>query len=139
MSIAEATSPLYYQSGHPFKANLEVWCRAWVGMITSGSGVIFFGRSDEGEVTCALGGVFFPSLNTGLLQGTELVWYVIPKFRGHGLGWTLYRLFEEEAKSRKATTLLMSSLDNDSTEMLESFYQSHGFKLLEKVFVKELL
>lgn len=138
-SILEAVSPLYAESKHPFSLNKEVWLRAWAGMIEGGTGVIFFGVTPEGEVTGAIGGAFFPSLNTGLLQASELVWYVVPKFRGRSLGWCLYHLFEKESERRGAYFITMSHLaDNDSVDVLRRFYKQKGYRKMETVYIKEL-
>jgi GNAT superfamily N-acetyltransferase len=137
--IVEAVMPLYRESNHPFDANREVWVRAWSGMIEGGTGVIYFGKTDDGRIMGAIGGAFFPSLNTGLLQASELVWYVLPEFRGHALGWALYRLFEMESKRRNVYFMTMSHLaDNDSVDTLREFYKREGYRKMETVYIKEL-
>ena len=137
--ILEAASPLYAESQHPFELNGTVWLRAWAGMIESGTGILFFDQTEDGEVTGAIGGAFFPSLNTGLLQASELVWYVTHKHRGRKIGWNLYRAFEQEARRRNAWFITSSHVaDNDSVETLRKFYAREGYRAMEIVYVKEL-
>lgn len=138
--IADAVRGLHSEAEHPFTPNKEIWIKAWSGMIDSGTATIFFGEED-GEVTGAIGGAFFPSLNTGLLQASELVYYVVPKFRNRAIGWTLYSLFKEEARKRKVAFMTMSTMAaaDKSSGILEKFYLREGFKKFETVYIKEMI
>jgi GNAT superfamily N-acetyltransferase len=101
--------------------------------------VIFLAVGEDAEIRGALGGAFFPDLNNGTLKGSELVWYVVPKFRGRRLGWALYNRFYREAVQRGAAVLTMAHLiDNDSSEVLKNFYLGEGYRPVEIVYAKEI-
>lgn len=131
---------LYAQSKHPLAPVKEVWVRNWTRLLSLNVGVMLLAEEDGSqEVMGAAGGIFFEDMNNGTLRGDELLWYVVPKFRGRALGWTLIKLFWQEARRRGVRVVSSSRLThNDSNDLLRRFYQSQGFMELETVHVKEL-
>jgi GNAT superfamily N-acetyltransferase len=67
---------------------------------------------------------------------SEVVWYVTPKHRLHGV--SLYTKLEEFCEERGIKQIGMALMANSKAEKLERFYLRLGFQLLEKHYIKTL-
>jgi len=66
----------------------------------------------------------------------ETLWYVLPKYRGHGL--KLFRECEKYCKSIGISSIVMGNMANLNAEKMDKFYYSQGYKLMEKMYVKAI-
>lgn len=131
-------APIYDQADQQFPYDIEGWISGWERIIRAECGVMLV-RYWEGELAGAMGVVFYPDINSGMKRSGEIMWYVRPAFRGKGVGRSLYDAFVLESKHRGVRILTMGALEsNDSSEVLDGFYRSEGFRPVERVYQKEL-
>ncbi len=99
------------------------------------TGRIFLMTKDE-KIVGVLAGVVMPFLlNYKQTIFQEIVWYVLPEYRGRGLD--LLVAAEALCKREGIDKMIMVSL-NDLTPALPSFYRHRGFKALEQHWMKDL-
>lgn len=115
--------------------DLERFTAFWMGLIQSGTGVVFL-LIDGNEVAGTIGGVIYPEPYSGELVATEFFWFVRPELRGGGV--KLYRAFEAWARDRGASQLRMVHLLDSMPEKLERAYTHLGFEPAEIHYTKEL-
>jgi len=117
------------------KENKALWVNRWKNLLDSKNGEIL-GLFRDDKIIGAIGFVFFPSLEDGVLTCSEAFWYVDEEHRGKGLSLLLH--LEKIAKSRGAERLLMIHLNNSMPDKLKSVYERLGFKCIETIYMKQL-
>ena len=65
---------------------------------------------------------------------SELVWYVPPEKRNSSLGYRLFKKYEQWAKDNSADIIMVDCLD----DKVAKFYESQGYKLVQRTYMKEL-
>ena len=94
----------------------------------------------EGQVV----GVFFamlaPAFFTNDLVGVELMWYLLPEYRGKVGSEALSMLdrYEIWAKERGATMVNMVNIDMLNGKKVAAIYEKRGYTLRENTFIKEI-
>jgi len=90
----------------------------------------------ENKVVGVLGGMIthYPLNNEQMYY--ELVWYVDPKYRLHGV--SLFHYLENYCKEKGIKKIGMALMANSKAAKLEKFYIRLGFELLEKHYIKSL-
>ena len=72
----------------------------------------------------------------------ELVWYISENYRGKSYGRDLLRKFEEYAKSKGASNIIMIaghySINMRKDKLLDYFYTKNGYVKLETHYIKNL-
>jgi len=94
----------------------------------------------EGQVVGLFLAMLAPAFFTDQLLGVELMWYVLPEYRGK-LGDTPIRVldeYEKWAKAGGATMINMVNIDLLNGEKVAKIYKSKGYRLAENTFVKEI-
>lgn len=89
-------------------------------------------RSVEGLLCAAIGSPFFSKDKVS----SELAWFLSKDARGHKESTLLIDTYEEWAKSKGCKFITMS--DIDSLTNLKPLYESRGYTLTEKTYVKEV-
>ncbi len=87
---------------------------------------ILISESAWEEMTC----LFAPSLATGYLDlstGSIEAVFTLPRYTGKGLGSQIIEAIKSEARERGFEQLTLSSTPNAQT-----FYEKHGFKLMQE-------
>lgn len=97
-------------------------------LIKSDDGVIFIG--DGGF----LAGTITPFVYGFNYCATELAWWIEEDKRGNGIGKELIEAFEQWAKEKGCSMVTMVSIDDS----VGKFYESTGYRLKERVYVKDL-
>lgn len=91
---------------------------------------------EEGYIVGAIAGVIGPMLFCKGLMIQEMVWYVRPLYRGSLTGFKLIRRFEDAAKERGCTSIIMVGMAGDAAN---DFYPRDGYRLLQNNYYKELI
>src|SRR5262245_47066433 len=134
--LFDLVAPIWQETNQPFRPYPGAWIESWRGLLGSGAGILLVAEQ-SGEIVGALGAVFFPNPNTGLLVAAENLWYVKPEARGSRVGLELYREFERETKRRQASLMVMGALAGSQSEaQLRKFYEREGYVALETTFAK---
>lgn len=115
--------------------NVILWVDRWKALIDSNNGQILCLFKDD-EIIGAIGFIFSPSLEDGVLTCTEAFWYVDENNRGKGLSLLLH--LQKIAKARGAKRLLMVHLNHSMPEKLKSVYERLGFSAIETIYMKQL-
>ena len=94
---------------------------------------------DEGTVVGVVGGVEygFPS-NHNVRLGTEVLWWVDPGYRSHGIGRRLLKGIERRAHDLGLHTWTMTRLESVEPHMTDALYRSAGYTPRECLFSKEV-
>lgn len=95
-----------------------------------------FGLKIDDEIVGGICIIFTESMLDGVLECSELFWYVDEKYRGKGISLLLHA--EKYAKKRGAKRMIMIYLINSMPEKLEKLYTRMGFRELERSYIKEL-
>lgn len=90
---------------------------------------------NEGKLVGAVAGVIGPMLFCKGVMIQEMVWYIKPENRGLSSGVKLLRAFEEEAKYKGCTSIIMVGMAEDASN---NFYVKDGYQLLQNNYYKEL-
>ncbi len=90
----------------------------------------------EGKVVGILGGMIthYPLNDEKMYY--EMVWYVDPKYRLHGV--SLFHKLEDYCKEQGIKKIGMALMANSKATKLEKFYKRLGFELLEKHYIKSV-
>jgi L-amino acid N-acyltransferase YncA len=85
---------------------------------------------------CGVKGPMIASLTVQI--GTELVWWVNPRFRDSGDGVGLLSRLENSARNQGVKYWNMVFVENSMPDKVKSIYENMGYKLCETVYTKEL-
>lgn len=90
----------------------------------------------DGEIAGVIAGRFvqFPISDFKVFQ--EVIWYVLPKYRRHGI--RLFQETERHCKSIGIQALIMGNMANLNNDKMEKFYEGQGYKTLEVQWIKML-
>ena len=113
----------------------EAWIGSWFLMISSGNGKILALQKDN-KFIGAIGLVFTPSLEDGIMTCMEAFWYVDEKHRGQGL--KLFLKGEKVAKQMGAKIMVMMYLQNSMPDKVKNIYERMGYKYIQTSYFKEL-
>lgn len=117
--------------------NPDSFVKGWSGLLGSRQGLLL-GAEEQGLIVATIGGILFPNLANGDLEATELHWYARPEHRGTGVGLRLLDEFEATARSRGSARVWMLHLTELNDAPMDQLYEWRGYRLKEKLFVKEL-
>ena len=83
-------------------------------------------------------GIVYPLFyNTNILIAQELGWWVEPEYRGTTISIKLLKEFEQEAKKRGVSKIIMICLETQNPDGLKNIYERMDYKALEFSYVKE--
>lgn len=87
----------------------------------------------------AILGLVFPHWwNPSILVAQELGWWVEPEYRGGTLAIRLLNRFEEAAKAKGASKIMMICLEAVEPDKVEKIYLKKGYAKLERIFSKDI-
>lgn len=91
---------------------------------------------EEGRIVGVIAGKFvqFPISDYKIFQ--EVIWYVLPEYRKHGI--RLFKETEKHCKSIGMQAVIMGNMANLNNEKMGKFYASQGYKTLEVQWIKIL-
>lgn len=91
---------------------------------------------EEGKIVGLIAGKFvqFPISNYKVYQ--EIMWYVLPEYRRHGL--RLFRETEKYCKSIGINAIIMGNMANLNKAKMSKFYRFQGYKPMEVQWIKQL-
>jgi GNAT superfamily N-acetyltransferase len=135
--IREIGEAFATEANYPGGFNLDAFCKQWNPILAFGLGKIFCVVEDN-RIVGALGAAFIPDCFSGAPTAVEQFWLVLESHRKTKLGLELFSAFEQEAKARKVSKIVMVHLAFLAPQYLEKFYLSQGYSLAEKTFWKEL-
>jgi len=69
---------------------------------------------------------------------SETAWFVLPEYRGMGIGAKLFEQVCLEAKRLGATAVMMGRPLSEGFERLDGFYKTKGLKPSQAVYFKDL-
>lgn len=133
-AIRRLGSEFTKEVGFAFDAD---WAVAQVsGILNSGIGSMWF--LEANEVVGMICGVIVPSLYDGETEIVELFWFVSKDYR-HGLEpIRLFKQLEMWGNQLKVKRIRFMHLERSMPDKLQKLYEQSGFKLMEKVYSKEL-
>ena len=134
--IMEGAKLFAEASGLPGGFKPEVFTATWVGLLSSGLGVVFAMFGPDGKIHGALGAVKFPDPFNGDTIAVENYWFVIPEFRGRGA--LLLKEFERWSRAEGCKRISMVHLQKLQPEELKEFYTRLGYEHIESAYVKSL-
>lgn len=118
---------------HPF--NEQHFEAVWTNLLNLGVGRVFYEENDDGKIVGAFAFVVNPDMFSGVLAFAEIFLYVLPEARGGGLAGQLIERYEQEAKERGISEILMVSLAELETGPI---FIRRGYQLAESIYRKEL-
>lgn len=132
--------------GHEFAAeaqypggfSLDAFCQVWAPVISSGLGQILVSEETDGSFSGALGMAFVSDGFSGHPVALENFWFVRKPFRATRAGLNLFFGFESAGHAHNVKKFVMVHLVGLGDEKLQKFYESQGYQLREKTFVKVL-
>jgi len=83
-----------------------------------------------------IAGFMVNNMTNGKPAVQEVIWYVDKEYRSHGK--KLMDAFEDLARERGATSLVMGLMCNSMQDRLDKFYKRLGFRPFEVQYIKEL-
>lgn len=94
----------------------------------------------EGQVVGVFCGMVAPAFFTSELIGIELMWYLLPEYRGKVGSEALQMVdnYEIWAKERGACMVNMVNIDMLNGDKVASIYKKRGYTLQENTFIKEI-
>lgn len=104
------------------------------GFISGLTGKLLLAEQD-GQVVGMIAAVVYPHLLTGVMQGSEIVWWVDEDARKSGAGLQLLAAAETWYRAMGAETSHVVSWGDDR---LDRLFTRIGYQPYEKVFVKKL-
>lgn len=107
----------------------------YILMLTRG---FVYVAEEDGELIGMLGCLVTPfPLNVNYLVCSESMWWVNPEGRGLSIGSDLVEAAEAEAQELGCHKIVLSSLAS-SPGVVEQYYESKGYALAEKAFIRSI-
>lgn len=107
----------------------------YILMLTHG---FVYVADEDGELLGMLGCIVTPfPLNNNYLVCSESMWWVDPEGRGLSMGSDLVEAAEAEALEMGCHKMILSSLAS-SPVVVEQYYDSKGYALAEKAFIRSI-
>jgi GNAT superfamily N-acetyltransferase len=91
---------------------------------------------DANDYVGVIAGICAPNVFTGVLEATEMIWYVHEDYRGEGL--KLVEKYEVWAKSKSAKYVSMCHMVDSMPTALERVYKRLGYHKQDIIYRKEL-
>lgn len=133
--LIESAKSFFKEGDLPGGLDPEVFCKNWATIIESGKGAVFV-FFEDGKLVGSFGGVLAPHLCSNKLMAVECFWYVLPEYRGHGIG--LYYNFFRWAKEKGAKLFSLIHMNNLHPESMKKLYQRLGYRAIETNYLMEL-
>lgn len=118
---------------HPF--NEQHFETVWTQLLNLGVGRIFYEENEDRKIVGAFAFVVNPDMFSGVLSFAEIFLYVLPEARGGGLAGRLIECYEQYARERGISEILMVSLAELETGPI---FIRRGYKAVETIYRKEL-
>lgn len=134
--IGKLGAMFHAQASRPGRFNVNHAISVIDGLLTTGHGAMFVERGLDGSVIGTICGVISPDIFTGDIIASELFWFVDPWGRGSA-GPRLYKAFMDWSSSLGARHVLMAHMHFAVSEKAARFYERHGFKMLETIYVRD--
>ena len=106
----------------------------WKKLMLSDAGVLF-AYIKNNAVVGMICGIHHPNILTNELTATEMFWFVDPRHRG-GVGTKLLDAFEDWAKSKGCSKVVMVSMADLMPEIVGRIYENKGYEKLETHYIK---
>ncbi len=117
------------------KPDLEHAVSTVLTMVQMGIARVFGLHDKETKTYCGiLIGIVMPDVFSGVLQAQELIWYVLPGYRGKGV--LLVDAFEEWSISQGATTCSLCHMVDSMPKTMERFYRMRGYTKQDIIYRK---
>ena len=108
-----------------FTPDIDAFVKNWTTNILNGSSLFLVCLNDK-KIIGMFAGIASPEINSGVMVGTECLWYVEPEYRGSGVGKSMLFEFERWAilKGCKAicTATPCAGLHIDKYRSIETLY-----------------
>ncbi len=132
----EWVSSLMSSTQIPARFKIKRFLNSWDIFLQMGIGVFIVAEKD-GKKIGAIGGVAMPPPYSDETFLTQMFWWVQPEER-HGVGLKLLNAFEEEAKSRKCSGIIVAYVDECMLPKVKKVYERHDFQPAEQWWYKRL-
>ncbi len=117
--------------------NILTFTETWKNLYDLDIGCVFILVDEEGNIQGGIGGLIAPDYITGIIEVTEMFWYVRKGFRGkHGI--LLINKFEQWAKEKGCKRIRMAHLTDVMPGKLKKFYEFSGYREIETLYAKEI-
>lgn len=131
--VREALAEVQYQE--PMTEGL--FAMKWVGLMESGKAITLTAEND-GKVAGVLLGMVCQDMFAPVTFATDLLWYVRPGYRRHGIGKALAREYEAVARNKGCKRAVLGAWEKFSPEATVSSLSRMGYRPLERYMIKEL-
>ena len=118
------------------KVDIDYSSQRCRNLMENGAGTVFGLFDRSGEIIGGLGCLKGRELSTGIMIADETFWFVTPGRRGNGL--KLFDAFEKWADDNGCPKRAMIHMVDSHPAILQKFYESNGYKLIELHYVKEV-
>jgi hypothetical protein len=116
----------------PFNENdLKIWI---LNLIHSTNSTVLV-YDEDGIKGSIAGGITPHYTNKNFKIANEFAWWVLPAFRGK-VGKPLFNAFEIWAKTNDANMIVMCSMEDLGSKVLDRVYKSKGYTLMENSYRK---
>lgn len=129
-----------FYSTTPFAGVIEPDYKSYIGVSAKiiMDEMFIVAKDEQGAIVGAIAGMLSPFMfNQNYNVAVELLWYVLPGYRG-GLGQSLLAALEQKCKEKNCVFLTMAQFNNSHSTKLEATLLSKGYKLTEFAYVKNL-
>ncbi len=91
----------------------------------------------DNKIIGVIGGVISQSIfDKRQIFGQESMWFVSKNYRNDRVGIELIKAFEKECISLGANVIIMISMNNLNSNILDKIYNRMNYKLLERHYIK---
>lgn len=105
-------------------------------LMQMGIAYILVDVDEEDNIRGFIGFTISEDINYPRFIGTELVWFVDPRFRG--IGKALVEAYEKFCKDKGCEGVVMTHMADSMADTLSKFYTKNGYKLMECNYFKEV-
>lgn len=130
--VKDAWPQMQYPPEGPNRAHFVGF---WEKQISMGLSISFLSEQG-GELCGVLLGQTFPDIYSGIPVAGEHLWYCVPGNAKEAI--PLFRAFLKEAKRRGCIRVCAGDWQPNGGVDLSAIYRRHGFRMLERFYVKEL-
>lgn len=109
------------------KKDPKHFSEAWKKLMRAGV-ARSYGSWVEGKIVGILLGLIVDDMLSGVPQATHCVWQVMPEYRKRGIGTTLLKRFEEDAKEAGCKRIIFGADTNVDYCRMRRFYRHQGYK-----------
>ena len=116
--------------------DVDYFLKTWTHYLMLHLGTIFVLLDEAGKAVGTLGAVKYPEPNSGAMMACELFWYVLPEYRGDGMG--LLREYEAWAKESGCRYASVVHLMGEMADVMKRVYERKGYIAREVHYTKEV-